>query len=228
MDSEISIINTGDGSHTLLNRQMDETYHSRHGALRESRHVFIKMGLNHWIESHPAADRISIFEMGLGTGLNLILTLETALQKPEIHFYYTSLEAYPLNWDLLSQLNYPELISHEQLHSLYRQIHEAPWDKWVNLLPNFLLKKQAVRLEDFRSEADHFDLVYYDAFAPNKQPELWTAEVMSKVKDLMKTGGILVTYSAKGQLKRDLKKLGLNVETLPGPPGKAEMVRALK
>jgi tRNA U34 5-methylaminomethyl-2-thiouridine-forming methyltransferase MnmC len=224
----VEIIQTGDGSHSLLNRELDETYHSRHGALQESRHVFIRMGLEYWIQQQARANEIRIFEMGLGTGLNALLTLEKALQLPQFQFSYTTLEAHPLPWETIEQLNYAKLIKGDQLSGLYRQLHQANWDQPCLVLDNFCLKKKAMRLEDFKQEPAKYDLIFYDAFAPNKQPELWTREIIEKISGMMKAGAVLVTYSAKGQLKRDLKSLGLKLSTLPGPPGKAEMIRAEK
>lgn len=229
MSEKVTIIATGDGSHSLLNLAMDETYHSRHGALRESQHVFIRHGLAHWRQLHPEAAEIHIFEMGMGTGLNLLLTLQQALETPFLQYHYTTLEAYPLDSELAEQLNYPELLQADvHLCSLFKEIHQSAWDQVHQLVPNFLLNKLHRRLEDYSPGEQTFDLLYYDAFAPNKQADLWTYEVMHKLHSMLRPGGIFVTYSAKGQLKRDLKSLGLVVETLDGPPGKAEMIRASK
>ena len=226
MQEEIKIMDTGDGSHTLLNVALNETYHSRHGAFRESQHVFLREGLQHWLENHPGAQEISIFEMGMGTGLNLILTLQAAQQFPQLKFSYTTLEAFPLSDAILSQLNYLELLQDASLVSLFERVHRAQWNDWQSILPNFRLKKVRQKLEEYQVEQSSTDLIYYDAFAPNKQPELWTLEALQKGCAMLKPQGVFVTYCAKGQLKRDLKSLGLTVETLPGPPGKAEMVRA--
>jgi tRNA U34 5-methylaminomethyl-2-thiouridine-forming methyltransferase MnmC len=229
MSDNIKIIATGDGSHSLLNLAMDETYHSRHGALRESQHVFIRQGLEHWRQLHPDAESVHIFEMGMGTGLNLLLTLENALRYTSLQYHYLTLEAYPLNSILAQQLNYPELLGDDtRIISLFREIHQSNWNRDTQILPNFVLHKLHSRLEDYSPGEQTFDLLYYDAFAPNKQAELWTYEVMQNLHKMLRPGGVFVTYSAKGQLKRDLKSLGLVVETLDGPPGKAEMVRASK
>ncbi len=228
MADNLKIIDTGDGSHTLINLSLDETYHSRHGALQESRHVFIRHGLQHRLQWHGGQGQISIFEMGLGTGLNLILTIEQALQSPDIKFAYTSLEAYPLSWDIVQRLNYCALLGKSELNKYFEEVHQLPWDHFVEVLPNFKLKKKALKLEAYSAEDNSFDLIYYDAFAPGKQPELWTKPVMAKLSAMLKPEGVFVTYSAKGQLKRDLKALGLTLETLEGPPGKAEMIRAEK
>lgn len=228
MENKIQIIDTGDGSHTILNLEMDETYHSRHGALRESQHVFIRHGLDYWLKNNPERQELSIFEMGMGTGLNLILSIEQALNHPNRQFFYTTLEAYPLSLDTVRQLNYLSLLSDQSLSTYFEKIHELPWEQYSEILNNFSLEKRTQLLEDFSVTGSSFDLIYYDAFAPNKQPELWTLEVMTRIYAMMKSNGVFVTYSAKGQLKRDLKSLGLVVETLPGPPGKAEMIRAIK
>jgi len=228
MTDNIKIIETGDGSHSLLNLALDETYHSRHGALQESEHVFIRNGLYHCKNNYPGVKNLNVFEMGMGTGLNLILTLQDALKNPDIGYYYTTLEAYPLEPSVALQLNYLAKLDDKPLNSLFQKIHQLKWDEVHELLPNFALEKLQIRLEDFTTKERAFDLVYYDAFAPNKQPELWTYEAMDQIQQLMKKGAIFVTYSAKGQLKRDLRSLGLKVESLAGPPGKAEMIRATK
>jgi tRNA U34 5-methylaminomethyl-2-thiouridine-forming methyltransferase MnmC len=228
MTGKIKIIETGDGSHSVLNLAMNETYHSRHGALQESQHVFIREGLYHWKDTYPGIRELHVFEMGMGTGLNLILTLRDALKNPDISYHYAALEAYPLEASVAAQLNYLVVLDDKPLNSLFQKIHQLEWDEVHELLPNFTLEKLQTCLEDFNSEERTYDLVYYDAFAPNKQPELWTYAVMDQLQQLMKEGAIFVTYSAKGQLKRDLRSLGLKVESLAGPPGKAEMIRATK
>lgn len=225
-EEEIKIMHTGDGSHTLLNVKLNETYHSRHGALRESQHVFINAGLKYWLDLHPKSQHTRIFEMGLGTGLNLILTLQLAQQLPQIKFTYLTLEPYPLSEEIIHQLNYLDLLQDERLLKLFEKVHKAEWNTWVDVLPNFKMKKIHQKLEDFQLIPERTDIIYYDAFAPNKQAELWTLDTISKVCKLLDFEGIFVTYCAKGQLKRDLKSLGLALETLTGPPGKAEMIRA--
>ena len=226
MDS-IQIIETGDGSHTLLNTTLNETYHSRHGALCESEHVFIQHGLQHWLNTHTSASSIRILEIGLGTGLNAWLTVREAREHQSIQFHYTALEPYPLESEIIAQLNYTRHMSQDEEVSYFNTIHQTEWNTEVSLLNNFVLFKQQIALQDFVN-TEGYDLIYFDAFAPNKQPELWELPVLEKCVDLLKPLGVWVTYSAKGQLKRDLKSLGLTVETLPGPPGKAEMVRATK
>jgi tRNA U34 5-methylaminomethyl-2-thiouridine-forming methyltransferase MnmC len=218
----IEIITTSDGSHSLLNTELDETYHSRHGAVQESIHVFIKEGLDYFLQRKDATD-IAILEVGFGTGLNALLTLQRA-QEFSNSIHYTSLETYPIPEEIWSKLNYIDSVG---LKEKFDQLHQAPWNSAVYILPNFELQKQNVTLQQ-ADLSTGFDLIYFDAFAPNKQPEMWEIDVLKKVVDAMKVDGVFVTYCAKGQLKRDLKSLGLIVETLAGPPGKKEMVRGVK
>ena len=226
--NSVQLIETGDGSHSLLNLAMDETYHSRHGALRESEHVFIRHGLHAWIDQHPSAAAVRILEVGFGTGLNAILTGREARAQNGLSFHYTTLEPHPLDEETIDSLNYLALLNDPTLAPHFAALHRAPWETDQPLLNNFVLHKTKSTLQDFPARPDAYDLIYFDAFAPNKQPELWTLPVLQGVATRMAPGAIFVTYSAKGQLKRDLKTLDLLVETLEGPPGKAEMVRARK
>lgn len=219
----LKIITTGDGSPSLWREDLNETYHSIHGAIQESLHVFIKHGLEYIIHQNISKS-ISILEIGFGTGLNALLTLQR-VEKLQKKIKYTTVEAWPLTeeiWSALSYSNSPELINY------YVEIHRARWDVEHHLNAKFNLLKLLKTVETVELPISAYDLVYYDAFAPSKQPELWELSVFEKISKAMKTGGIFVTYSAKGQLKRDLGKVGLRVETLSGPPGKKEMVRAIK
>ena len=227
-DEPVQLIETGDGSHSLLNVAMDETYHSRHGALRESEHVFIRHGLHRWIDQHPNATAVRILEVGMGTGLNVILTIREALRDTKLSFHYTTLEPHPLSTAVVAQLNYLTLLNDSTLDSYFSLLHQTAWESEEALLDDFVLLKTRSMLETFPMGDEAFDLIYFDAFAPNKQAELWELPVLQKIAEGMAPEGIFVTYSAKGQLKRDLKTIGLSVETLDGPPGKAEMVRASK
>jgi tRNA U34 5-methylaminomethyl-2-thiouridine-forming methyltransferase MnmC len=216
----IKIIATNDGSSSLYNEALDETYHSRHGAVQESMYVFIEHGLNHLCKSKKI-DSVAILEVGFGTGLNALLTLQYAIEHL-IDIRYTSLETHPVTKEVWTQLNYSDA------HHVFNRMHEAPWGEGIEIVNKFRLKKikNALQLESLSKAS--YDLIYFDAFAPNKQPEMWELSVLSKITDAMNTGAVFVTYCAKGQLKRDLKSLGLVVESLPGPPGKREMVRATK
>jgi len=218
----IEIILTKDGSHTLKNSELNETYHSIHGAVQESAHVFIKNGLGYKKESGP--QEISILEVGFGTGLNAWLTLQHCLSS-SIKITYSALEPFPLQEKIWSALNYaPDSVSQE----LFNTIHKAEWDQIVSIMPGFKLNKINKPIQQVILPASQFDIIYFDSFAPEKQPEMWSLPVLKNVSSSLKQGGIFVTYCAKGQVKRDLKSLGLLVDALPGPPGKREMIRATR
>ncbi|NVK64939.1 MAG: tRNA (5-methylaminomethyl-2-thiouridine)(34)-methyltransferase MnmD [Flavobacteriales bacterium] len=215
------IIQTSDGSTTIYLPDMDENYHSTHGAIQEAEHVFIEYGLRSMEAKN--VDTISIFEMGFGTGLNAFLTKVRSKSNVE----YTGIEAFPVNQPEISVLNYVELIGEEYAKD-FESIHQADWNKMVQIDELFSLKKVEAKIESFAMLSNHFDLIYFDAFGPRAQAEMWHLEILKKMFDGLKVGGALVTYSARGQLKRDLKSLGFIVESLPGPPGKREMTRAWK
>ena len=214
------LILTDDGSHSLYLPGMDEGYHSRFGAMTESRHIFINAGL----ASLPPGDT-TILEVGFGTGLNALLTALHA-GREKIRISYTTLEKYPLDQSLISRLNYGTLAG-EGGEDLFRAIHEAPWNSPSAITDWFTLEK---RLTDLTAEdpAGIFDLVYFDAFGPDKQPEMWSREVMHRIEAVTHPGSVFVTYSAKGELKRMLRSLGFEVQHLPGPPGKRVFTRAVK
>lgn len=222
----IQLIQTGDGSSSLLNVALNETYHSTHGAIQESNHVFIKNGLTFFVDKHQPLS-ISIFEVGFGTGLNAILTLLFSAEK-NIQVDYTSIEAFPIDSETASQLNYSSHLPGEQTKNYFMQLHEVEWNKRIKTTNNFSLLKEKTSIQDFDSPVNQFDVIFFDAFAPAKQPEMWELQILEKVIKSLKQDGVFVTYCAQGQLKRNLKSLGLTVESLPGPPGKREMVRALK
>lgn len=219
---EIKIITSGDGSHTLFLPHLNETYHSQHGALAESIHVFIEKGLSFIAERKKA---VHILEIGLGTGLNALLT-SNAAKKKEINVNYTSLEPFPLPEEVYLQLNYAELISGSLKEDLL-QIHKSEWEKINAFHNNFRFCKHQKTLQNFQTQIK-FDLIYFDAFAPNKQPEVWSIDNLNKCYQLLLQGGVLVTYCAQGQFRRNLKAAGFVIESLPGPPGKKEMTRGLK
>ena len=219
----LKIITTSDGSHSLLNEDLNETYHSVHGAIQESVHVFIKSGLAYVFEKKPTLP-ISIFEVGFGTGLNALLTLQYVQHNGKA-VNYMAIEQSPLEGEIWSRLNYASLLD---LTNEFENLHVSTWDRFHSLTPNFNFLKLKTTLQEVELSKDSIDLVYYDAFAPSKQPELWTFPVLEKIFHALRSGGVMVTYCAKGQLKRDLSGLGLVVESLAGPPGKKEMVRATK
>lgn len=220
-----SLFVTNDGSHSLLLPGVEEHYHSTHGAIQESKHVYIHAGLNRFAETqHP----IHILEVGMGTGLNALLSYEWSLNH-SIPIHYTTLEAFPLPPTLITQLNYPQLIGTDPLHmqEVFEQMHAQDWDCCRQLRNNFQFCKYHTKLENFKMTSPA-DLIYYDAFAPRVQPELWTTEIFGKLFQFLKKDGIFVTYCAKGEVKRNLKSAGFLVESIPGPPGKREMTRAIK
>lgn len=216
---------TEDGSHTIYVPELDETYHSTHGAIQESNYVFIEQGLKYIAES-GSTGKIRIFELGFGTGLNALLSALYA-KRHKISMKYESIEAFPLTTEEIEKLNYPSQLDEPTSAALFQKIHSSTWGKWNDISPGFQLHKINLKLQDYKVK-EHFDLCFYDAFAPSKQPEIWMSEILEKMYALLSTNGVLVTYCAKGQLKRDLKSIGFEVETLTGPPGKFEMVRAIK
>jgi tRNA U34 5-methylaminomethyl-2-thiouridine-forming methyltransferase MnmC len=219
--SILKIITTNDGSHSLLHEALNETYHSTNGAIQESTHVFIKNGFDFVLEKKKD---VKILEVGFGTGLNTWLTLKAVgMNNPVVH--YTSLDAFPIEESIWSQLNYAEGAEDK---TLFEKIHGVTWNESHKITPQFQLRKLKTTLQEVELGANHYDLIYFDAFAPNKQPEMWQFPLLQKVVASMNSGAAFVTYCAQGQLKRDLKSLGLVVESLPGSPGKREMVRASK
>ncbi len=216
---KVSLVKTADGSYSLYNESLDEQYHSKHGAVLEAQHVFIKNG---W----EAIDKneVRIFEMGFGTGLNFLMTMAANNQKK---IYYEAVESYPLEESVWSKMNYPQEINRKDLTPLLKQAHQANWNEIVQLNHQVQLKKVHAELATAQL-SNHFDLVYFDAFGPRVQPDLWSKEVFDKIYQHMAANGILVTYSAKGDVRRNMMASGFQVEKLPGPPGKREMLRAQK
>lgn len=214
---------TEDGSHTLYIPELDEHYHSTHGAVQESLHVYLEAGLHRCNKSE-----ISLLEIGFGTGLNAFLTLLDT-EKSSKTVKYTTLERYPVSLIDTKTLNYGKLLDPSQKER-FIQLHSSPWEYWVQITPSFHLKKWQMdvsTLDKFQPEA-LFDVIYYDAFAPGKQPNMWTEKIFSRLYDLSNQGAILTTYCAKGAVRRMLQSAGYQVERLPGPPGKREILRAVK
>ncbi|MBO3116236.1 tRNA (5-methylaminomethyl-2-thiouridine)(34)-methyltransferase MnmD [Winogradskyella sp. DF17] len=222
------IITTSDGSKTIQIEDWNEQYHSIHGAIQEANHVFIKHGLlffNSRENRDSGASEISILEMGFGTGLNTFLTYIEA-EKLSSSVNYVGVEAYPVNEEEIAQLNYPELVSSAHAE-VYTKLHASPWEVPVSLYSNFSVEKLQIKFEDVNF-SNQFNIIYFDAFGARVQPELWTEVIFSKMYKALKVNGILVTYSAKGSVRRAMQSVGFTVERLPGPPGKREMLRALK
>ncbi len=217
------LIKTGDGSHSLYLEDLDENYHSVHGAIQESSHVFIEAGLNYFSKTQ----NINIFEIGFGTGLNAFLTL-LANSNCSRDVNYHSIEKNPLDIEIIQKLNYSSLLCSDGKNELFENLHSARWDEVVSFENKFFLKKITGELQSHQFNSTKFDLVYFDAFGPRVQPEMWTTEIFEKIYKAMNTNGILVTYCAKGEVKRTLKNVGFTLESLKGPPGKREMTRAVK
>lgn len=220
MTEQPDFLLTSDGSHTIYSEVFSEPYHSRHGAIQESMHVFIEMGLK-----AISKKSIRIFEMGYGTGLNAFLTSIHA-QENKLDIDYQAVEKYPLSQDKLKQLNYPEILAVSQTDFLQFHLTDSGIPTKIN--EHFELQLWKKDLFECDLPDSFFDLIYFDAFAPNAQEELWSKEVFSKLFKSMKEGGILTTYCAKGSVKRAMKAAGFELEGLPGPPGKREMTRCRK
>ncbi len=212
------IIITSDGSTTIHLPDWNEQYHSKHGAIQEAYHVFIKNGLE-LFKNKP----ISILEIGFGTGLNCFITYLEHTAKVD----YVGVEAYPVAKEEIHKLNYVKELKAEEKTEKFQLIHELAWEVKNEIASNFLLTKRQQFFQDIEDESS-FDLVYFDAFGARVQPELWSEMIFKKMYTAMKMGGVLVTYSAKGSVRRAMEAVGFEVERLPGPPGKREMLRAKK
>jgi len=226
LQMERQIITTADGSSTVSIPEMNVTYHSTHGAIQESMHVFIDAGLKHALSRNSA---ISILEMGFGTGLNALLTLmEAHSAKKPVH--YTAIELYPLEPEQIKTLNYCEQLDRKDLMQSFEILHSSPWEKDFQITEYLTLFKSGTDLLEIETlqTGQLFHLIYFDAFAPTAQPELWTSTVFEKLFALLSPGGLLVTYCSKGDVRRAMQSAGFRVEKLAGPPGKREMVRAWK
>jgi tRNA U34 5-methylaminomethyl-2-thiouridine-forming methyltransferase MnmC len=215
----LEIMNTAEGSHTLYRPDLDEVYHSRYGAVQESTFVYIQNGYSK-VKEKP----INIFEVGFGTGLNALLTCIES-NKNQMPTKYTTIEKYPLKKDIIRQLNYPGYL--DGSGNFFHKIHEAPWNQEVNITQNFSIQKINKDLVNYDID-DKFHLIYFDAFAPDVQPELWRSSVFKKMADALYPDGILVTYAARSSVFRALEKAGFKTQHIPGPPGKREITVAIK
>ncbi len=213
----INKVITSDNSPTLYVPELDEHYHSINGAVQESQHVFINAGLKEITKSE-----INILEVGFGTGLNALLTFQE-IQNTNKNIYYETIEKYPIKKDVIESLHKEEIFNSE----IFLKLHKVVWEEDVTISNNFVLKKLKIDLKEYFPKQT-FDLIYFDAFAPDKQPKLWTKEIFSKLFEVTKNNGILVTYSAKGIVKQALRNAGYIVKRLPGPKGKRHMVIAIK
>jgi tRNA U34 5-methylaminomethyl-2-thiouridine-forming methyltransferase MnmC len=216
------IINTSDGSHTIYLPEMDEQYHSVNGAITESNYVYIDKGYNFHDSKNP-----TVFEVGFGTGLNCLLTALQSKQDKRPTLYIT-IEKYPLQKDIVGQLNYGQLIS-EDARIVFENIHSCKWNEVVSISEYFNLFKIKGDLIDINlTQFENCDVIYFDAFGPDKQPEMWTPLIFRKIYSITSSKGVLVTYSAKGEVRRQLAACGFKMERLPGPPGKIQMLRGIK
>lgn len=216
------IINTGDGSKTLFIPEMDEQYHSVNGAITESEFVYLDKGFRHNQSPYPV-----VLEIGFGTGLNALLTAIEA-EKTKRKTTYITLEKFPVKPEEIQQLNYGNLIS-EQAEKLFSDLHQKEWNLKSRISPYFDIQKLKTDLTQFDfDEIPVVDVIYYDAFGPDKQPEMWDEEIFRSLYGISKQNTTLVTYSAKGEIRRRLERSGFLTERLPGPPGKRQMLRATK
>ena len=218
MNSELLI--TSDGSHTLFVPEIDECYHSSHGAIQESRHIFIESGLKHCTKKE-----IRVLEIGFGTGLNAFLTLIEA-EGGSKKIRYTSLEKYPVEVEKAFQLNYSDLIAPE-FKEIFEKLHTSLWNEVAQISTFFSLKKVEADFTKY-DFTEKYDVIFFDAFSPEKQPEMWTVEQFEKLYKCCNFEAVLTTYCAKGDIRRAMQKAGFKVERLQGPPGKREILRGIK
>lgn len=219
------IIKTADGSATIYLPDWNEHYHSHHGALQEAFHVFIKNGLDHFFQKKKV-ERVHILEVGFGTGLNAFISYYEAKRREKV-LDYTGVEAYPVVEEELQKLKYAALLGESDATEVFESLHQAEWGKKAAVSSFFTLQKEEMFFKDIKAEK-MFDLIYFDAFGPRVQPELWTEEIFTAMYRSLKEEGVLVTYSAKGSVRRAMQSAGFLVERLPGPPGKREMLRATR
>ena len=229
MKREIFI--TSDGSTSIHLPDWNEQYHSKHGAIQEAYHVFIKAGFEKYVETNSKKHEstqtsISILEIGFGTGLNAFITFLEA-DKKNIKIDYVGVEAYPIEANEVEKLNYVAELKAENNQAVFNKMHAISWDEKHSISDDFLLTKRKQFFADIDDE-NAFDLIYFDAFGATNQPELWTEQIFQKMFVALKVGGILTTYAAKGSVRRAMQAVGFTVERLAGPPGKREMLRAIK
>ena len=216
------VVKTNDRSNKIYLTEMDEQYHSLNGAIAESQHVYIEKGF-----IFRNLKNVLVFEVGFGTGLNALLTAIEA-EKSKKHCLYYTIEKYPLDSELIAKLNYGQIISTDA-ETILQKIHESEWNKTIQVNDYFSINKIEGDLKTFMfKELPMFDLIYFDAFGPDKQPEMWTSNIFKKIADHTSSSGVIVTYSAKGEVRRQLANAGYTMERLPGPPGKKQMLRGIK
>lgn len=221
MKADVRLMITADGSHTAINQTLDKTYHSIHGAYQESQRVYIELGLREAFEKFPN-EELHVFEMGLGTGLNALMTArEASIHQRRV--MYTAIDAYPMAVEDAKQLNFDSVLATNYLAKL----HESPWNEAIAITPYFIVTKVESHLQDWHT-TERFHLIYYDAFAPTAQPELWEPEIFAQMAHLLLPGGMLTTYCSRSYVQRNMRAAGLVVEKHPGPLHKRDILRAVK
>jgi len=214
------IIITEDGSSSIFIPEMDETYHSTHGSIQEAAHVFLKNGIQ-----RTEKEELSIFEIGFGTGLNALISLIHSSERQKIKYH--SIEAFPVEEELMQQINYCSILG-EEYKAEFVKMHSVEWGSEHQISPSFSLLKIHEKLENHSVKNNSYDIIFFDAFGPRAQAEMWSEIILEKMYKGLKKGGFLTTYCAQGQFKRNLKAVGFRVEAIPGPPGKREMTLAWK
>ena len=224
----MQLLKTEDGSHTIYLPELDEHYHSTHGAIQEANHVFIQTGIVDYLENNSAErdQPIRIFEMGFGTGLNAFLTFLYA-EENKIPLQMWSIEAHPVDLKTVAGLNYVDRLEKETYQSHFEKIHASEWGKEIEITPQFTFTKIQGDICN-ATLPNQIDIVFFDAFSPQVQPEVWELPVFEQLFKAVKPGGVLVTYCAQGQMRRNLRAAGFETERKPGPPGKREMTKATK
>lgn len=219
------IIFTSDGSPTIWDPVFNESFHSRFGAIQESEWIFIRTGLDYLIQKNPR--EIKILEIGLGSGLNVLLTLKS-LNNLDIRLLYEAVELFPLDRELYAAINFHQVGDHAKPSEIFNLIHESHWGEWVILDTDRYFRKLNVDATKVDFPPNNYNLIYFDAFSPESQPEMWSPGMLGKIAETMEPGAIFVTYCSKGEVRRRFLEAGLNVERLPGPPGKRHILRAIK
>jgi len=209
------LVTTADGSSSIYIPEMDEHYHSSNGAIQEALHVFLKYGIN-----QAEKGDLKIFELGFGTGLNALIAMIHSSSERRINYH--SIEAYPIDNELIKGVNYCDLLG-AKYQVVFDEMHHCAWGKEQEVTANFILKKIHAKIQDYELKENFYDIIFYDAFGPRAQSEMWQLAILEKMFKGLKVGGKLVTYCAQGQFKRNLKTLGFVVKAFPGPPGKREM-----